>query len=88
MAYISHIFFYIKNMNKNLSEFSKKVYDLLKEQPDECYGIATEYEDFVRHKSQDIDEFIEESYKNGKTVKETTEDLIEEVYYHWHLYRN
>ena len=72
----------------SLAEFSKKVYDLLSEQPDECYGIATEYDEFVRHKSNDIDSFIEESYKNGKTVEATTEDLIEEVYYHWHLYRN
>ena len=72
----------------SLAEFSKKVYDLLREQPDECYGIATEYDDFVRHKSNDIDSFIEESYKNGKTVETTTEDLIEVVYYHWHLYRN
>ena len=72
----------------SLAEFSKNVYDLLREQPDECYGIATEYDDFVRHKSNDIDSFIEESYNNGKTVEATTEDLIEEVYYHWHLYRN
>ena len=72
----------------SLAEFSKKVYDLLREQPDEYYGIATEYDEFVRHKSNDIDSFIEESYKNGKTVEATTEDLIEEVYYHWHLYRN
>lgn len=71
----------------NLADFSTQVHTFLREAPNECYGIDQCYDEFVRQKSCDLDEFIKDYHAKGKTPEETAEDIIEGMYYHWHLYQ-
>ena len=75
------------NKTMKLATFSEQVHKFLREAPNECYGIDVMYDEFVRHKSCDLDEFIRDYHKQGKTPEETAEDIIEGMYYHWHLYQ-
>lgn len=75
------------NNTTKLATFSEQVHKFLREAPNECYGIDVMYDEFVRHKSCDLDEFIRDYHNQGKTPEETAEDIIEGMYYHWHLYQ-
>lgn len=67
-----------------LTEFEKLVHKFLREAPNECYGIDVMYDEFVRHKSSELDEFIRDYHKQGKTPEQTAEDIIEGLYYNWY----
>lgn len=67
-----------------LTEFGKLVHKFLREAPNECYGIDVMYDEFIRHKSCEVDEFIRDYHKQGKTPEQTAEDVIYGLYYDWY----